>query len=186
VIHEVEARIAKYGLSKERINIHMTGCPNGCARPYTPEIGIVGKTLNKYTIYLGGHLLGTRIGFIYEDTVPLEKIADVISPALAYYKQSRKPGEGFGDFCWRVGKDDLQRYAKLLTQETAVLEGELGQLSDAELTALLDRFAEDLSCEQLQKALGEGTHRLSNGSANNGELSRAVTDAGKRLVLATA
>lgn len=184
VIHAVEARIAKYGLSKERINIHMTGCPNGCARPYTPEIGIVGKTLNKYTIYLGGHLLGTRIGFIYEDTVPLEKIADVVSPALAYYKQARMEGEGFGDFCWRVGKEDLQRFAKLLTQETAVLEGELGHLSDEELTALLDRFAEDLSCEQLQKALGEGTTRLNNGSANNGELSRAVTDAGKRLVVA--
>ena len=184
VIHEVEARIAKYGLSKERINIHMTGCPNGCARPYTPEIGIVGKTLNKYTIYLGGHLLGTRIGFIYEDTVPLEKIADVVSPALAYYKQARKAGEGFGDFCWRVGKDDLQRYAKLMEQETAVLEGELGSLSDEELTALLDRFAEELSCEQLQKALGEGTHRLSNGSASNGELSRAVANAGKRLVVA--
>ncbi len=184
VIHAVEARIAKYGLSKERINIHMTGCPNGCARPYTPEIGIVGKTLNKYTIYLGGHLLGTRIGFIYEDTVPLDNIADVVSPALAYYKQARKDGEGFGDFCWRVGKDDLQRYAKLLTQETAVLEGEIGSLSDEELTALLDRFAEDLSCEQLQKALGEGTTRLNNGSANNGELSRAVTDAGKRLVVA--
>lgn len=184
VIHDVEARIAKYGLSKERIAIHMTGCPNGCARPYTPDIGIVGKTLGKYTIYLGGNVIGTRIGFIYEDTVPLAKIADVVSPALAYYKQSRQDGEGFGDFCWRVGKEDLQRYAGLLTQETTLLENELGGLSDIELTALLDRFGEVLSCEQLQKALGECTTRLNNGSANNGELSRAVNDAGKRLVVA--
>lgn len=184
VVHEIEARIAKYGLSKERIVVHMTGCPNGCARPYTPDIGIVGKTLGKYTIYLGGNLLGTRIGFIYEDTVPLAKIPDVVSGPLAYYKQARQPGETFGDFCWRVGKDDLQRYAKLLAQETTTLEAELGALSDAELTVLLDRYAEDLSCEQLQRALGEGTHRLNNGSAENGELNRAVTDAGRRLELA--
>jgi sulfite reductase (ferredoxin) len=183
VIHAIEARIAKYGLSKERIATHMTGCPNGCARPYTPDIGIVGKTMNKYTIYLGGNVLGTRIGFIYEDTVPLNKIADVVSPALAYYKQARQHGESFGDFCWRVGKEDLQRYAKQLAEETAVLEGELGNLSDAELTTLLERFAEDLSCEQLQRALGEGTNRLNNGSAGNTELSRAVATAERRLEL---
>ncbi|MGC1274707.1 MAG: NADPH-dependent assimilatory sulfite reductase hemoprotein subunit [Planctomycetaceae bacterium] len=181
VIHAVEARVAKYGLSKERIAIHMTGCPNGCSRPYTPDIGIVGKTLGKYTLYLGGNILGTRIGFIYADTVPLDKLADVVSPALAYYKQARKDGEGFGDFCHRVGKEDLQRYAKLLEQETAILDGELGALSDAELTALLERFADDLSCEQLQKAMTEGTHRLTNGSAGNEELTQAVTAAGKRL-----
>src|SRR5690606_4649058 len=109
IIHGVEERIAQYGLSKERIAIHMTGCPNGCARPYTPDIGIVGKSVGKYTIYLGGNIIGTRIGFIFEDMVPLEKIADVVSPALAYYKQARDPGEGFGDFCWRVGQEDLKR-----------------------------------------------------------------------------
>ena len=183
VIHAVEARVAMYGLSKERIAIHMTGCPNGCSRPYTPDIGIVGKTLGKYTIYLGGNILGTRIGFIYADTVLLDNIADVVSPALAYYKQARQNGEGFGDFCWRVGKDDLQRYAKLLEQETAILEGELGGLSDAELAALLDRFADDLSCEQLQKAMAEGSHRLNNGSAGNVELNNALTSAGRRLAL---
>lgn len=185
VIHSVEARIAKYGLSKERISIHMTGCPNGCARPYTPDIGFVGKTLNKYTVYLGGNVLGTRIGFIFEDTVPLEKLADVVSPALAYYKQARQNGETFGDFCHRVGKEDLQRYAKLLAQETAVLEGEIGTLSDVELTLLLDRYAKDLSCEQLQRALSEGNTRLNNGSAGNGDLSRAIENAGKQLDLAT-
>ena len=85
----------------------------------------------------------------------------------------------------RVGKDDLRRYAKLMAQETAVLEGEIGGLSDTELTELLDRFAEDLSCEQLQRVLSEGTHRLNNGSAGNAALSTAVTNAGKRLELVT-
>jgi len=184
IVHDIEARIAKYGLAKERIAIHMTGCPNGCARPYTPDIGIVGKTLGKYTIYLGGNVLGTRIGFIYEDTVPQAKIADVVSAPLAYYKQARETGETFGDFCHRVGKDDLQRYAKLLAQETTVLESEIGALSDAELSILLDRYAEELSCEQLQRALTEGTRRLSNGSAGNGELSTALTTAKKRLEVA--
>ena len=183
VVHDLETRIAQYGLSAERIAIHMTGCPNGCARPYTPDIGIVGKTLGKYTLYLGGNMIGTRLGFIYADLVPFDKLADTVSPALAYYKQSRQSGEGFGDFCARVGRDDLQRYADLMTTETTTLRDELGTLSDQELTTLLDRFAADLSCEQLQQALGEGSTRLNNGSAGEAELRQAVDAAGQRLEL---
>lgn len=184
VIHGVEERIAQYGLSKERIAIHMTGCPNGCARPYTPDIGIVGKSVGKYTIYLGGNILGTRIGFIFEDMVPLEKIADVVSPALAYYKQARQSGEGFGDFCWRVGQEDLKRYAELLEQETQLLSGEIGTLTDTELTSLIERFSEELSAEQLQRVVSEASHRLNNGSASNTELREAVGAANTRFQVA--
>ena len=184
VVHAIEARVAKYGLANERIATHMTGCPNGCARPYTPDIGIVGKTLGKYTLYLGGNVIGTRLGFVYDDMIPLAEIADRVSGPLAYYKQARTPGETFGDFCARVGKDDLRRYSDLLAAETATLEGELGGLSDKELTVLLDRFTDDLSCEQLQRTLTEGTRRLSNGSAADADLKQAVNAAGKRLELA--
>ena len=184
VIHAVEERIAQYGLAKERIAIHMTGCPNGCARPYTPDIGIVGKTLNKYTIYLGGNIIGTRIGFIYDDLVPLDNIADVVSPALAYYKQARESGEGFGDFCWRMGKEELQRYAGLLDEETNLLTGEVGTLSDVELTSLIDRFSEELSAEQLRHVVSEANTRLNNGSAANTDLARAVGTANTRFQVA--
>ncbi|MEM9703000.1 MAG: NADPH-dependent assimilatory sulfite reductase hemoprotein subunit, partial [Planctomycetota bacterium] len=129
VVHDIERRVAQYGLSAERISIHMTGCPNGCARPYTPDIGLVGKAKNKYTLYLGGRVDGTRLAFLYQDMVPLEKIAEVVSPALAYFKQAgknvgQKGGETFGDFCARIGKEDLERYASEMKSESDTLDGE--------------------------------------------------------------
>jgi len=108
VIDQLEVELSKLGLLAEKIAVHMTGCPNGCARPYTPDIGLVGKTLGKYTIYLGGNAEGTRLGFIFKDLIPQDDIVKVLSPVLLQYKAERQPGESFGDFCARVGKDGLQ------------------------------------------------------------------------------
>lgn len=108
VIDQLEVELSKLGLLAEKIAVHMTGCPNGCARPYTPDIGLVGKTLGKYTIYLGGNAEGTRLGFIYQDLVPQDDIVKVLSPVLLQYKAERKPGESFGDFCARLGKEALK------------------------------------------------------------------------------
>jgi sulfite reductase (ferredoxin) len=107
VLASIESEMARYGLSKERITVHMTGCPNGCARPYTPDIGLVGKSRNKYTIYLGGHAQGTRLGFVYDDQVPQEEVAARLAPLFACYREQRRAGESFGDFCHRLGKDAL-------------------------------------------------------------------------------
>jgi sulfite reductase (ferredoxin) len=85
----------------------MTGCPNGCARPYNSDIGLVGKTKDKYTILLGGRVLGDRLNFIYQDLVPTDQVVSTLVPALKYFKSSRQSGESFGDFCHRVGKEDL-------------------------------------------------------------------------------
>jgi sulfite reductase (ferredoxin) len=103
----IEAEMARYGLSGERLAIHMTGCPNGCARPYTPDIGLVGKARLKYTLFLGGNVEGTRMAFLYKDMVPLEEIAPVLSPIFAYFKSEQQNGEAFGDFCHRKGREDL-------------------------------------------------------------------------------
>ena len=86
----------------------MTGCPNGCARPYTPDIGLVGRAVGKYTMFLGGNPEGTRLGFIYKDMVPGNEIASTLSPVLGLYKADRQEGESFGDFCHRIGLEDLQ------------------------------------------------------------------------------
>lgn len=107
VMDALEAEMAKHGLLSERIAIHMTGCPNGCARPYTPDIGLVGKARGKYTLYLGGNAQGTRLAFLYEDMVPQEDLPTKLSPIFAKYKVGRQTGESFGDFCHRVGKDGL-------------------------------------------------------------------------------
>jgi len=111
VLEQIEATMAKHGLSKELITVHMTGCPNGCARPYTPDIGLVGKARNKYTLYLGGSPLGQRLGFIYADQVPQDSIAQMLSPLLGAFKAQRSGSESFGDYCHRLGKEALQGIA---------------------------------------------------------------------------
>lgn len=107
IIDALEVELSKLGLLSEKVSVHMTGCPNGCARPYTPDIGLVGKTLGKYTIYLGGNVEGTRLGFIYRDLVPQDDLVTALAPALEQYKAQRTSGESFGDFCARLGKDGL-------------------------------------------------------------------------------
>lgn len=107
LLDSIEAEMARVGLAGERIAIHMTGCPNGCARPYSPEIGLVGKTLGKYTIFVGGNATGTRLGFIYKDLVPFDEIVPSLSPLLARYKADRQNGESLGDFCHRLGKEAI-------------------------------------------------------------------------------
>ncbi|MEZ6122178.1 MAG: NADPH-dependent assimilatory sulfite reductase hemoprotein subunit [Planctomycetaceae bacterium] len=108
VIDELDVEIARLGLQSQKIAVHMTGCPNGCARPYTPDIGLVGKAVGKYTVFLGGNPEGTRLGFIYKDMVPLEEIVPTLSPLLAAYKQERQNGESFGDYCTRQGQAGLE------------------------------------------------------------------------------
>ncbi|WP_339733098.1 NADPH-dependent assimilatory sulfite reductase hemoprotein subunit [uncultured Gimesia sp.] len=113
LITEFEQELTRLGLEDEQISVNMTGCPNGCARPYVPDIGLVGKAVGKYTLYLGGNSLGNRLSFIYDDLVPMGEITSRLSPLLEYYKEAREAGELFGDFCHRIGKDALQEKAGL-------------------------------------------------------------------------
>lgn len=113
ILDEMEVALAKYGLSSEVISVHMTGCPNGCARPYTPDIGLVGRAAGEqYTLYLGGNTIGTRLGFIYADYLPKEQIIPTLSPLFAYFKAERQGAETFGDFCHRLGKESLESYTQ--------------------------------------------------------------------------
>lgn len=116
LVSELELEISRLGLDAEKFGIHMTGCPNGCSRPYNTDVGIVGRSVDgksgegKYTIFLGGNLIGTRLNTIYKDLVPLSQIVSVLRPALVYFKQSRQTEESFGDFCHRVGMEELLRF----------------------------------------------------------------------------
>ena len=89
----------------------MTGCPNACARPYNSDIGIVGRTLGKYTIFLGGRLLGDRLNEQYKDVVPFEDLAREITAVLACYKAERQASETLGDFCHRKGIEGVRTWA---------------------------------------------------------------------------
>jgi sulfite reductase (ferredoxin) len=106
VMDALETQIARLGLEKEIFTIRMTGCPNGCSRPYNADIGLVGRAAGKYAIYLGGRLLGDRLGTLFQ-TVPAGEIAATLSPVLNQFKRERRPGESLGDFCHRQGVENL-------------------------------------------------------------------------------
>ena len=107
IIDGLEAPLAKLGLDKERFTIRMTGCPNGCARPYNADLALVGKAKGKYTLYAGGGWLGNRLAYIYKDLVPDEVVVDELVSIFAAFKANREEDESLGTFCTRVGKEDL-------------------------------------------------------------------------------
>ena len=111
VIDQLEVELARLGLSQETFTVRMTGCPNGCARPYNSDVGLVGKAAGRYTILLGGRLLGDRLNVTYKDMVPAEELVSTLVPVFAYFKQDREAGETFGDFCHRKGVEDLVAWA---------------------------------------------------------------------------
>jgi sulfite reductase (ferredoxin) len=111
IIDQLDVEVARLGLQSAKIAVHMTGCPNGCARPYTPDIGLVGKAVGKYTMFVGGNPEGTRLGFIYRDMVELDNIVPALVPLLQAYKSQRQGAESFGDFCARKGLDALLEIA---------------------------------------------------------------------------
>ena len=91
------------GLHGEPLCVRMTGCPNGCARPYTAEVGIVGQSTDMHTLYLGGSPMGTRLAEEFRSGVRLQEIAPVLSPLFQCYAVQRNGGERFGDWAARKG-----------------------------------------------------------------------------------
>jgi sulfite reductase (ferredoxin) len=109
IVAAIEGRLRLYGLENERLSIRITGCPNGCARPYTGDIGIIGRMPGFYALFVGGDFEGTRLNEPLADKVPLHGIAEVLDPLFALYASARAYGEGFGDFCHRIGPPALQQ-----------------------------------------------------------------------------
>jgi sulfite reductase (ferredoxin) len=108
LIDQLEGELKRLGLGEEKISVRMTGCPNGCARPYQSDIGLVGRSGDKYTVLVGGNLLGTRLNFTLRDLVPQAQIVPLLVPVLEHFKQWRQDSESFGDFCHRLGVEKLQ------------------------------------------------------------------------------
>lgn len=101
LITKIENRIEKYGLLKEEIVIRMTGCPNGCGRPYLAEIGLIGKSPGYYNLYLGGSFEGTRLNSLYRETIAEEEILQELDPIFKDFSESKNKGERLGDFVIR-------------------------------------------------------------------------------------
>ncbi len=103
LIDRLDAAMADAGLADDAITIRMTGCPNGCARPYIAEIGLVGKGPGRYNLYLGAGFAGQRLGCLYRENVNEEEIIDALSPLLKSFSNDREDNEHFGDFLVRSG-----------------------------------------------------------------------------------
>ena len=113
VLTALEKTLDDLGLGAQRFTVRMTGCPNGCARPYNADIGLVGRSAGKgevdgiyagtYTIFLGGSTLGHQLNGLYKDYVPYQAIVEELTPVLRRFRDERQPGEGLGEFCRRAG-----------------------------------------------------------------------------------
>jgi len=103
LIDALDGSLARHGLSADDIVIRMTGCPNGCARPYLAEIGLVGKGPGRYNLYLGAAFDGSRLSKLYAEDLDHDGIVAALDPAFAAYARDRKTGERFGDFTIRAG-----------------------------------------------------------------------------------
>ena len=96
------------GLREDAIVIRMTGCPNGCARPYLGEIGLVGRAPGIYNLYLGAGHCGERLNKLYKEAVNHDQIIEELSPIIRRYAKERRDGERFGDFTCRAGYVEAQ------------------------------------------------------------------------------
>jgi sulfite reductase beta subunit-like hemoprotein len=102
VLDELDRELARLGLSEEPLTVRMTGCPNGCARPYTADIAFVGRSLNLYNVYVGGGLAGDRVVDLYRADVRTPDLVAAVRPLLVLWADDRRTGEGLGDFYQRA------------------------------------------------------------------------------------
>ena len=117
IMDQLETELATLGLDHDRFTVRMTGCPNGCARPYNADIGLVGRSATRnpdgtpgpgtYTIFLGGRTVGDRLNVEFKDYVPFDQVVPELVPVFTRYRDERSDGETFGDFCHRVGVEAL-------------------------------------------------------------------------------
>ncbi|MBO9609835.1 MAG: assimilatory sulfite reductase (NADPH) hemoprotein subunit [Paenibacillaceae bacterium] len=103
LLGKLEPVLAEAGLGDESIVIRMTGCPNGCARPFLGEIAFTGKAPGKYNLYLGAGFAGDRLNKMYKENIGEEEILSTLTPIINQYAQERHDGEHFGDFVIRAG-----------------------------------------------------------------------------------
>jgi sulfite reductase (ferredoxin) len=122
ILDRLRLLLDKVGLPQEHFVTRMTGCPNGCARPYLAELGFVGQKPGCYQLWLGADPNQTRLSEPYLDSMPIENLETTLEPLFVFFKQQRQPGESFGDFCHRVGFESLRNFATTYVPEAVMLD----------------------------------------------------------------
>jgi len=103
LLDKIEALLSDHGLAHEPITVRMSGCPNGCSRPYIAEIGLTGRAPGKYNLYFGGGFHGERLNAMVRENIGEAEILDVLAETIGRYAREREPGEAIGDFTIRAG-----------------------------------------------------------------------------------
>ncbi|MEH2227498.1 sulfite reductase, ferredoxin dependent [Nostoc sp.] len=119
ILERIRTLLDKLGLQKEHFVVRMTGCPNGCARPYLAELAFVGSAPESYQLWLGGSPNQTRLAQPYTEKLHHNDLETFLEPIFVYFKKSRKSKESFGDFCDRVGFDAIREFASTYEPQTA-------------------------------------------------------------------
>lgn len=122
LLDRLEGELTALGLRDEPLTIRMTGCPNGCARPYTADIAFVGRSLGLYNVYVGGGLGGDRVVDLFRADVRMDDLLDAVRPLLFRWASERWPGEGLSDFYQRLsGRPDRRTFITGREEPTAEL-----------------------------------------------------------------
>jgi sulfite reductase (ferredoxin) len=146
VLERISALLDKVGLQNEHFVVRMTGCPNGCARPYMAELGFVGSAPEAYQVWLGGSPDQTRLALPYMERLSMNDLETQLEPMFVYFKQSRQSEESFGDFCDRVGFDAIREFAAKYESQTAVA-AEITDDSDGLVETMADSTTAPLTEE---------------------------------------
>ena len=104
LVTKIETILDRHRLTDKPITIRMSGCPNGCSRPYIAEIGLTGRAPGKYNLYLGGGFHGERLGLLYAENIGEDRILEILQAKFQAYAEARMDGERFGDFVLRVSE----------------------------------------------------------------------------------
>merc|ERR1712048_872061 len=110
-VERMRGLLHKMNLDDEEIMMRMTGCPNGCARPYMAEMAFVGDGSKSYQVWLGGSPVLTRTASPYIARMKVDHLEATLEPILAMFKEQKQEYEAFGDFCYRVGNDAIEQFA---------------------------------------------------------------------------
>ena len=118
LIKEIDKILFKHSLTDEKISIRITGCPNGCARPYAGDIGIVGRAPNQYSLFSGGDFEGTRLNTKILDKVSYKNLTIALDQIFLLFKENRNKKETLGNFCNRVGpQTQFKKIKEVLNEE---------------------------------------------------------------------
>ncbi|MBW4610611.1 MAG: sulfite reductase, ferredoxin dependent [Hassallia sp. WJT32-NPBG1] len=189
ILERIHSLLDKVGLQNEHFVVRMTGCPNGCARPYMAELAFVGSAPESYQVWLGGSPDQTRLALPYMERLHHNDIETQLEPIFVFFKQSRKSGESFGDFCDRLGFDAIREFAANYESQI-VGEPEITDDSDGLVEAMADSTTAPIVEESGGKevaianttiANSKGRHRVSVQDDMYVKLKAAATSQGKPM-----